>query len=72
MGDDLMRWQDYLAKMDHSKGTSNAMIQKAMQKEIFALRAALRKQTASTQRNKEASKQWRAAATRYQALAAKR
>ena len=48
------------------------MIQKAMQKEIFALRAALRKQTASTQRNKEASKQWRAAATRYQALAAKR
>lgn len=67
-----MTWKDYLAKMDHSKGTSNAMIQKAMKMEIMALRAALRKQTASTQRNKDAAKQWRAAATRYQALAAKR
>lgn len=67
-----MNWKDYLAKMDHSKGTSNAMIQKAMKMEIMALRAALRKQTASTQRNKDAAKQWRAAATRYQALAAKR
>ena len=65
-------WQQRLDALDHSRGTSNAMIQKAMKAEILALRAALRHQTARAERNKESSKQWRAAATRYQTIAAQR
>lgn len=61
-----MNWKDYLAKMDHSKGTSNAMIQKAMKMEITLLKKQLRKQALTIKRNKEAATMWRAAATRYQ------
>ena len=35
-------WQTRLAEMDHSKGTSHTMIQKAMQSEISDLRKLLR------------------------------
>jgi transposase len=63
-------WQQRLAEMDHSKGTLNSMLQSAMKAEILELRAALRRQTARADRNKESSKRWREAATRYQKLAA--
>lgn len=65
-------WKEYLAAMDHSKGTSNAMIQAAMKKEIGALKRALREERQRVLRSREAAKTWRAAATRYQKLAAER
>ena len=65
-------WQQRLDALDHSKGTRNTMIQECMKAEIKELRVALRQQTARAERNKESSKQWRAAATRYQKLAAQR
>ena len=37
-------YHDHLAAMDHSKGTSNVMIQSAMKAEIMELRRALRAQ----------------------------
>jgi len=58
--------------MDHSKGTRNTMIQECMKTEIKELRAALRKQTARAERNKESAKQWRLHANRYQQLSARR
>jgi len=65
-------WQQRLDALDHSKGTRNTMIQECMKAEIKELRVALRQQTARAERNKASSKQWRAAATRYQKLAAQR
>jgi rRNA-processing protein FCF1 len=65
-------WRQRLAEMDHSKGTSNIMIQSCMKKEIRALREALRKQTAKANRNKESSMKWRLVANRYQSLLAQR
>lgn len=67
-----MRWQDHLAKMDHSKGTSNAMIQKAMKMEIADLKRKLREQLRTIKYNKAAAVRWQAAATKYQKLAASR
>lgn len=64
-------WQQRLDAMDTSKGVSNVMRQNCMKAEILALRAALRKETARAERNRESSKKWRAYATRYQQLAAK-
>lgn len=64
-------WQERLAELDHSKGTTNVMRQNCMKAEILALRKALREQFARAERNKESSKRWRAHATRYQQLAAK-
>ena len=61
-----MNWKDHLAQMDHSKGTSNAMIQKAMKMEISDLKRTLREQVLTIKRNKEAATMWRATATRYQ------
>jgi hypothetical protein len=68
----IFTWQQRLGAMDHSKGTRNTMIQECMKAEIKELRAALRKQTAKAERNKESSKRWRVAANRYQQLAARR
>lgn len=68
----LKTWKDFLKEMDHSKGTSNAMIRKAMEMEIYALRRRLRTQEVRVQYSKEAAKSWRAAATKYQKLAATR
>jgi len=68
----IFTWQQRLGAMDHSKGTRNTMIQECMKAEIKELRAALRQQTARAERNKESSKRWRAAATRYQTIAAQR
>lgn len=61
-----MRWQDHLANMDHSKGTTNAMIQKAMKLEISDLKRIVRGQVLTIKRNKDAAAMWRATATRYQ------
>lgn len=65
-----MNWKDHLAKMDHSKGTSNAMIQKAMKMEIADLKRTIREQASALQRTRLAADTWRAHATRYQKLAA--
>lgn len=62
----IFTWRQRLDAMDHSKGTSNAMIQKAMKMEIADLKRALRKQALTIKRNKEAATMWRATATRYQ------
>lgn len=59
-------WQQRLDELDTSKGVSNTMRQNCMKAEILELRAALRQQTARADRNKESSKRWRSAATRYQ------
>lgn len=64
-------WEDYLKDMDHSKGTSNVMIQKAMKMEISALKTYIRSQNRRIEYNKAATKMWREAAGRYQRLAAK-
>lgn len=66
----VQTWQERLDELDTSKGVSNVMRQNCMKAEILALRAALRKQVEKAERLKEASKRWRAAATRYQKLAA--
>jgi transposase len=66
----IFTWQQRLGAMNHSKGTPNSMIQECMKAEIKELRVALRKQTERAERNKESSKRWREAATRYQKLAA--
>jgi len=58
--------------MDTSKGVSNVMLQNCMKAEIKALRAALRTERAKTERSKESTKRWRAAATKYQKLAAQK
>jgi hypothetical protein len=68
----IFTWQQRLGAMDHSKGTRNTMIQECMKAEIKELRVALRQQTARAERNKASSKQWRAAATRYQKQLAER
>jgi hypothetical protein len=68
----IKTWQQRLDELDTSKGVSNVMRQNCMKAEISALRKALREQAATIERNKEAAKRWRAAATRYQALAAQR
>jgi len=67
-----MRWQEHLTKMDHSKGTSHAMIQKAMKLEIADLKRKLREQERVVKYNKDAAARWRMAATKYQKLAAQR
>ena len=38
----IFTWRERLGAMDHSKGTSNAMIQECMKAEIMELRKALR------------------------------
>ena len=65
-------WQQRLDALDTSKGVSNVMRQNCMKAEIMELRAALRVERAKAERNKESSKRWRAAATKYQKLAAQR
>ena len=65
-------WKTRLDEMDHSKGTTNRMIQTAMKAEIMALRKALRKQTARAERASQRAKEWRAHANRFQKLAAER
>ena len=68
----MKTWKDYLSEMDHSKGTSNAMIQAAMKKEISVLKQALRKERERTAYNRDAAKRWRLSANKYQKLAAQR
>ena len=68
----LKTWKDFLKEMDHTKGTSNAMIQKAMKMEIGVLKRALREERTRTQYNREAAKKWRLSANKYQKLAATR
>jgi hypothetical protein len=68
----IKTWQQRLDELDTSKGVSNVMRQNCMKAEILALRAELRKQIARADRNKEAAKRWREAATKYQKLAANR
>ena len=66
----VQTWKQRLDALDTSRGVSNVLRQQCMQAEISELRAALRKQTERAERLKESSKHWRAAATRYQKLAA--
>lgn len=68
----MKTWKDFLKEMDHSKGTSNAMIQAAMKKEISILKRALREERARVAYNKDAAKRWRLSANKYQKLAAQR
>lgn len=63
-------WQARLDELDTSKGVSNVMRQNCMKAEILELRAALRRQVEKSERLKAASVRWRAAATKYQKLAA--
>jgi hypothetical protein len=67
------KWEDRLAKMDHSKGTTDKMRKEAMLAEIKALRrsaASAGNRVAKSVRN---AIYWRQTATRYQtALAQER
>lgn len=66
-------WESRLAKMDHSKGTSDKMRKQAMQAEIKELRRLARnhealiiKARASANQAQAKTREWRSVATRYQ------
>lgn len=63
----IERWEDRLAKMDHSKGTSNKMVQEAMKAEIKELRRFASKAEPRLTQAKRMTSKWRRIATVYQA-----
>ena len=62
----IERWEDRLAKMDHSKGTSNKMVQEAMQAEIKELRRFVSQAESRLTQSKRKTREWRGIATAYQ------
>lgn len=62
----IERWEDRLAKMDHSKGTSNKMRQDAMLAEIKELRRFVSQADKRITQSKHKTREWRQIATRYQ------
>lgn len=66
-------WEQRLATMDHSRGTSNAMIQKAMQAEIQALRRAVAQSSIDAATRRELKRlaahrdEWKDKALQYRA-----
>lgn len=63
----IERWEDRLAKMDHSKGTSNKMVQEAMKAEIKELRRFASRAESRLTQSKQRTSEWRRIATVYQA-----